>query len=121
MGGVAGMSLGPPPGRLLVEILFSRGTPIAVGDPGGYVVGEMACMPFVIKGKLLEGLVAGIQRVKLVLKGPRTIALTTRDRRRIVGGIGGLVDGGLGSIRIAWRIRHVSGVVGCPFVSTELH
>jgi S1-C subfamily serine protease len=36
-------------------------------------------------------------------------------------GISGLVDGGLRPIRIAWRVRHVSGVVGCPFVSTELH
>ena len=101
MGGVAGMGFGPPPGRLFVEILFDRGTAIAVGDPGGYVVREMARMPLVIEGKLLEGLVAGIQRVKFVFEFPRAVALTTRDRRRIVGGSGGLVDGGLGPIRIA--------------------
>ena len=118
---VAGMGFGPPPGRLLVEVLFSRRTAIAVGDPGGYVVREMARMPLVVEGKLLEGLVAGIQRVEFVFEFPRVIALTTRDRRRIIGGISGLVDGGLRPIRIAWRVRHVSGVVGCPFVSTELH
>ena len=96
MGGVASMGLGPPSGRLLVKILFGCGTPIAVGDPGGYLVGEMPCMSLVIEGKLLEGLVAGIQRVEFVFEFPCAVALTTRNRRRIVGG-----SGGLGPIRIA--------------------
>ena len=93
------MGFGPPPGRLLVEILFDRGTAIAVGDPGGYVVREMARMPLVVEGKLLEGLVASIQRIKLIPKSPGAVTLATRDRRRVVGG--GVVDHRLGSIRIA--------------------
>jgi hypothetical protein len=69
---------------------------------------------FVIQRELLEGLIAGVQRVEFEIEPPGSVTPRTGDRRCVVGW---LLVSGWRVVRVGWRGRHGNSLRREPLVS----